>query len=727
MGTINLPEKVQQRAETRRPSPTTVKTSMAKSRQSGSQVVQFLTVIFGIRHHWKWALPLGIILGAAACTGVMMTEETEYRAKAWIQILSLQPYYVFKDQAEKYDSYVSTQFDLMRSPMVLEPVLGRPEIAGVHELAESEDPVDWLAKHLEFDGQGDSELYTIGITCGNPDDAANIVNAVVDSYFLLYHDESSERNRQMVNLLEEELARRTQIVEGYRDEIRDLTAQASDKGVLYPGKEGGQFPVLQMQSDLIMAEAELEALKAEIEIAKDMLQEGGPVPESMVEKAIDVDPVFQQMLAEKTQLQQNLSKTKEVVSDPESPHVQRLKRSMEQMEEEIAQMREDLREEKMLELKNRMRLDRQQEIMALESDLESRRLMVERLRAMVQGQMADLRQGSTDSVDVEFQTTQLLREQSVLDRISDRIMELQTEQNAPQRVRLRERAERPSNPVPSRTPFYAAFAGLLALAFPFGIGVLLEMRQPKVYTVSQLHATTSLPVIEEVPLLETPFRSGSQTSLGFHGELFQEKVGALCTQLLLTEPLRDARIFLISSPGRGEGKTTMGIAIASELVRMLGEKVLLIDGCITNGRVHRMMGLEESSGLGEVLAFQKEIHDVIQPIQEIPGLHVLPAGSVDISPYSLLGDGRFSELLKELSGNFSRMIIDAPPVLSHGETLLMSSSVDSVLLSVMSCRTIAKELPLTIDKLNRSSSPVSGIVYIGSSMESSPSQKAVAT
>jgi Mrp family chromosome partitioning ATPase len=73
------------------------------------------------------------------------------------------------------------------------------------------------------------------------------------------------------------------------------------------------------------------------------------------------------------------------------------------------------------------------------------------------------------------------------------------------------------------------------------------------------------------------------------------------------------------------------------------------------------------------------------------------------------------------------MIIDAPPLLSHGETLLMSSSVDSVLLSVMSCRTIAKELPLTIDKLNRSSSPVSGIVYIGSSMESSPSQKAVAT
>jgi capsular exopolysaccharide synthesis family protein len=293
-------------------------------------------------------------------------------------------------------------------------------------------------------------------------------------------------------------------------------------------------------------------------------------------------------------------------------------------------------------------------------------------------------------------------------------------------VRLRERAEPPNLPIPTRTPLYATLAGLLAFVFPFGIGALLEMRQPKVYTASQLRAISPLPIIEEVPKMKRPVQNPEgKSSVSFEEELFREKIGSLSTQLLLSDPLRESRSFLITSSGPEAGKTTMSLAIASELARMLGEKVLLIDGCMEKGGIHQWLNLEESPGLGEVLAFQKDINDVIQPVPDIPNLHVLPAGSIEASPYSLLGDGRFSELIKEMTGHFARVLVDAPPVLSDGETLLMSSSVDAVLLSVMSCRTIAKELPLTLSKLKRADSRLYGVLYIGSAMESSPSERAV--
>ncbi len=55
--------------------------------------------------------------------------------------------------------FFATQIETIQDPVVLGPVIERPEIAKMPEISRERDKAAYLAKHIEVKRVGDSELF----------------------------------------------------------------------------------------------------------------------------------------------------------------------------------------------------------------------------------------------------------------------------------------------------------------------------------------------------------------------------------------------------------------------------------------------------------------------------------------------------------------------------------------------------------------------------------------
>lgn len=74
------------------------------------------------------------------------------------------------------------QETLIRSSIVLSPVLERPEIAGLESLRNEKEPRNWLSSHLKADFE-DSDVLVVSLTGSVKSELVPILAAVWDAYF----------------------------------------------------------------------------------------------------------------------------------------------------------------------------------------------------------------------------------------------------------------------------------------------------------------------------------------------------------------------------------------------------------------------------------------------------------------------------------------------------------------------------------------------------------------
>ena len=98
-----------------------------------------------VRQWWKVVAPLGLLLATVGAIIVWWQFEPVYEAQAWLRIEDRRPL-CRVSHSRRLERFVGTQIELIRSPLVIEPVLSKPEVRRIPELATSSDPVGWLAR-----------------------------------------------------------------------------------------------------------------------------------------------------------------------------------------------------------------------------------------------------------------------------------------------------------------------------------------------------------------------------------------------------------------------------------------------------------------------------------------------------------------------------------------------------------------------------------------------------
>jgi capsular exopolysaccharide synthesis family protein len=472
-------------------------------------------------------------------------------------------------------------------------------------------------------------------------------------------------------------------------------------------------PLADLQNHLVNAEVEQEVIKAKIKATQELGSQAAPISDAIIENKINVHP-------EVLRLKQDLLVMRSQLRNLESVSVrkadrQQLTREITETEASLQQLRKDLQSQIRAEIQSASAAKRDEQIAALKTDLESRRIAAEMLRKRYENQITDVKQTSGETLQLRFKQGELQRAEKIYELISERIVRLRTEIGAPERVICMHRADAPSTPIevfPLTNILLAAIAGFAA---PFGLALGVEKLIHRVGDASNLETASRLPVVGEIarlPARRRIDRPRDSLQMGLDLRMFEESVNSLRTTLMLAEELRDLRVLAVTSATTHEGKTSVAVQFAMSVARATQQPTLLIDGDMRSPNLHDIFGVKLEPGLTKVLEGRASVEEAIVATS-CPSLDLLPAGFLTSNPHQLLGNSTAAALLQSVPDKYRYVIVDTPPVLAASESLMLAAIADATLVCVLRDVSRIDQIQKAYKRLSLSGGKPVGLVLNG--------------
>lgn len=280
-------------------------------------------------------------------------------------------------------------------------------------------------------------------------------------------------------------------------------------------------------------------------------------------------------------------------------------------------------------------------------------------------------------------------------------------QNTPNIVQV-ELATAPIAPILPQPIRNAILGGIIGLVMAGSLAFVIEYLDDTLKTPSDISTHLGLPVVgyvfTESGLEKTdglPFVAANPRSP------VAETFRTLRTNLEFASVDQPLKTILVSSPGPGEGKTTVATNLAAAMAQA-NKRVILLEGDLRRPRVHKAMGMSNQVGLSEVFRGQMDIRDVAR-YSKVKDLAVITSGSLPPNPAELLGSTRMKQILARLEESASVVIIDSPPFVVTDSTVL-AAKVDGVLLVIQPGKTHAEAAKAMLTQLERAGARVIGVV-----------------
>jgi tyrosine-protein kinase Etk/Wzc len=167
-------------------------------------------------------------------------------------------------------------------------------------------------------------------------------------------------------------------------------------------------------------------------------------------------------------------------------------------------------------------------------------------------------------------------------------------------------------------------------------------------------------------------------------------------------------IIAISGPAPEVGKSFIAANLGAILAQG-GKKVLMMDGDMRRGYLHKYFNQDTAPGLSELLLGTHTLEQVIKA-DSYEGLYFISRGKNPSNPAELLGSQKFQVLLSELSAQFDHILIDTPPALAVTDGVIIAQAAGVNLLVVRHAKTQMKELELTINRFEQAKVKVNGVI-----------------
>jgi polysaccharide biosynthesis transport protein len=196
-----------------------------------------------------------------------------------------------------------------------------------------------------------------------------------------------------------------------------------------------------------------------------------------------------------------------------------------------------------------------------------------------------------------------------------------------------------------------------------------------------------------------------------------EAFRALRTSILLSRSDRAPKTLVVTSSFPGEGKSTVSLNTAIVLAQE-NARVLLIDADMRRSSLHRKLDITPQAGLSGVLTGRIPLADAIVPVEQLPNLSLLPAGTLPPYPAELLRSQAMKDVLTAVKEQYDFVIIDTPPVLSVTDAVVLASECDGTLLVMRSGETGRHALRRARNLLLRVNAKVTGIAVNAVDMNS---------
>ncbi|TQI81032.1 tyrosine-protein kinase Etk/Wzc [Serratia fonticola] len=195
------------------------------------------------------------------------------------------------------------------------------------------------------------------------------------------------------------------------------------------------------------------------------------------------------------------------------------------------------------------------------------------------------------------------------------------------------------------------------------------------------------------------------------GDLAVEAFRSLRTSLHFAKLTAKNNILLVSgaSPASGKSFTSINLAI---VLAQAGQRVLLIDGDMRKGFLHRWFNRSSKAGLSDMLAGQISLEEAIKAT-EIANLDFVPRGQVPPNPSELLMHHRLGDLLTGVGQHYDLVLIDTPPVLAVTDAAVIGHHAGMVLMVVRFAVNTLSQIEASIRRFEQNGVTINGVILNG--------------
>jgi tyrosine-protein kinase Etk/Wzc len=188
-----------------------------------------------------------------------------------------------------------------------------------------------------------------------------------------------------------------------------------------------------------------------------------------------------------------------------------------------------------------------------------------------------------------------------------------------------------------------------------------------------------------------------------------ESLRSFRAALLYSMPHFKNNIVMFAGPGRGLGKSFVTVNFAAVMAAS-GKRVLLIDGDLRNGHLHRYFGVSREQGLSKAIAGSIPVEHVIHR-NVMENLDFIPTGALPPNRSEFLLHLNFGNLLETVSAEYDLVLIDPPPILSVADSLIIGSHAGAVFILARGGVTTEADITESIKRLNHAGISPQGVVF----------------
>jgi capsular exopolysaccharide synthesis family protein len=188
-----------------------------------------------------------------------------------------------------------------------------------------------------------------------------------------------------------------------------------------------------------------------------------------------------------------------------------------------------------------------------------------------------------------------------------------------------------------------------------------------------------------------------------------EAFRALRTSIMLSRTGGGPKVILITSCIPGEGKTTLATNLAVAFAQH-DKKVIVVEADMRRPRMKHAFDVVSTIGLCNVLAGTHTAEEAIVHGVHVPTLDVLPAGPHPPMPSEMLGSAAFDDLLKKLRSRYDIVLIDSPPALLVTDAVSISTKSDATVWVSQAGVVSRPQLSRAANLIRRNGMPVIGFI-----------------
>ncbi len=284
-------------------------------------------------------------------------------------------------------------------------------------------------------------------------------------------------------------------------------------------------------------------------------------------------------------------------------------------------------------------------------------------------------------------------------------------------IQIVDPAELPTGPYKPNKRLNLLLAAIVGLFLGVGLAFFFEYLDNTIKTPEDLEQWVRLPSFGMVPEISNGRLRRLETGTSYpvelvtHGHpksMLSEAYRSIRTSILLSSSEKPPKKITITSPNPSEGKTTTVINTAIALSQM-GAQVLIIDADMRKPKVHKIFNYENGMGLSNFLSGHGDLESIVKE-SEVPNLFYIPCGPVPPNPSELLGANLFKNMLESLEARFDHILLDSPPVLGFADAIILSNSVNGVILTVLGGKTPRETLQRAKEALQQTNTKILGVV-----------------